>query len=396
MSIQDAGHYRCRTEHPDGRLARKILISINTSWNIYNFRAGLIGAFRQQGYEIIAASPTDAFTPHLEELGCRHLPLPMDNKGTSPLKDFGLFLRYLRLLRRERPDVFLGYTIKPNIYGSLAAHLLRVPVVNNVSGLGTAFIRDNWLTRIVKALYRLALRSSATVFFQNEDDRALFTELKLVDPEQTALLPGSGIDLGTFRPILTESQKLEAPCFLLIARLLWDKGIGEFVDAARIVKTRFPDARFQLLGFLDAENRTAISKSAVDEWVRQGIVEYLRVAHDVRPYIAASDCVVLPSYREGTPRTLLEAAAMGKPLIATDVPGCRAVVDHGKNGFLCKVRNSADLANKILDFIDLSDKERIRMGRASREKVEREFDENIVIQRYLETIAEIFKAKGKA
>ena len=217
-----------------------------------------------------------------------------------------------------------------------------------------------------------------------------------MEPEQTALLPGSGIDLERFRPKQTESNQPGALSFLLIARLLWDKGIGEFVVAARIVKTRFPDVRFQLLGFLDSENRTAISKSTVDEWGLEGIVEYPGVADDVRPNIAASDCVALPSYREGTPRTLLEAAAMGKPLIATDVPGCREVMEHGKNGFLCEARNPTDLAQKILDFIDLSDDERIRMGQASREKAEREFDENIVIQRYLETIEEILKAKGKA
>lgn len=394
MSKQGPGHRRCRTGRAVSPLGGKILISINTSWNIYNFRAGLIRAFLTQGYEVIAASPTDAYSPHLKELGCRHLPLQMDNEGTSPLKDFGFFLRYLRLLRRERPDVFLGFTIKPNIYGSLAARLLQIPVVNNVSGLGTAFIRDSWLTHIVKALYRLALRSSATVFFQNEDDRSLFVDFKLVEPEQTALLPGSGIDLERFCPKQAASPQPAAPCFLLIARLLRDKGVGEFIDAARIVKTRFPEARFQLLGFLDAQNRTAIPKATVDEWVGEGIVEYLGVADDVRPYIAASNCVVLPSYREGTPRTLLEAAAMAKPLIATDVPGCREVVEHGKNGFLCEVRDPANLAQKLFDFIDLSHAERIAMGKASRVKVEREFDENIVIQRYLERIEEILKAKG--
>jgi glycosyltransferase involved in cell wall biosynthesis len=373
----------------------KIFISANTSWNISNFRAGLIRAFLQQGYEVIAVSPTDSYSPHLVELGCRYLPLPIDNKGTSPLRDFGLFLRYFRLLRRERPDVFLGYTIKPNVYGSLSAHLLNVPVINNISGLGTAFIRNSWLTHIAKALYRLALRSSATVFFQNEDDRSLFVDLKLVAPHQTALLPGSGIDLQQFRPAQTQSPQPEAPCFLLIARLLRDKGVGEFVDAARIVKARFPEARFQLLGFLDAENRTAIPKAAVDEWVNEGTVEYLGAADDVRPVIAASDCVVLPSYREGTPRTLLEAAAMGKPLIASDVPGCREVVEHGKNGFLCKVRDPADLAQKLLDFIDLADAERIGMGRASRVKVEREFGENIVIRRYLKSVEEILAARAR-
>ena len=377
----------------DPILRPKILISANTSWNICNFRTGLIGTLVEQGYEVVAAAPLDAYSPRLKEMGCRHLPMPMDNKGASPFSDFGLFLSYLRLLGRERPDIYLGYTIKPNVYGSLAAHWRYVPTVTNVSGLGTAFIHDSFLTGFVKALYRLSLRSSQTVFFQNEDDLNLFVDLKLVQPEQTALVPGSGVDLEQFYPKKTVSPQSGAPCFLLSARLLWDKGVGEFVDAARIVKTRFPDARFQLLGFLDAENRTAIPKATVDEWVREGIVEYLGVTDDVRPYIAASDCVVLPSYREGTPRTLLEAAAMAKPLITTDVPGCREVVDHGKNGFLCEVQNSADLAQKMLNFIDLCDEERIRMGQASRIKVEREFDENFVIQSYLETIKEILKLK---
>lgn len=373
----------------------KILISINTSWNVYNFRSGLINALAQHGYEVTAASPTDDYSSRLAELGCVHLPLPMDSKSTSPLKDLALFWRYLQLLRRERPDVFLGYTIKPNVYGSLAAHVLSIPVINNISGLGTAFIRDSWLTGIVKALYRLALRSSSRVFFQNDDDLNLFVEHKLVQLDQTALLPGSGIDLAKFQPqALPSPFAPRAPRFLLITRLLWDKGVGEFVDAARIVKAKFPDARFQLLGFVDVDNRTAISRSTIDEWIREGIVDYLGVANDVRPCIAASDCVVLPSYREGTPRTLLEAAAMGKPLITTDVPGCREVVDHEQNGFLCQARNPDDLADKMLDFINLSDSQRTAMGEASRKKVERQFDENIVIESYVETLEEILAKRA--
>jgi glycosyltransferase involved in cell wall biosynthesis len=306
----------------------------------------------------------------------------MDNKGTNPVRDAKLFLRYLRTLRRERPAAFLGYTIKPNVYGSLAAHSLGIPVINNVSGLGTAFIRDTWITRVVKGLYRLALRRSHTVFFQNEDDRRVFVDNKLVTPDRTALVPGSGIDLQRFEPadVLRRQQGFQ---FLLIARLLYDKGVGEFVDAARLIKPTHPEARCTLLGFLDAKNRTAVSRDDVDRWVSEGIIEYLGSSDDVRPFIAEADCVVLPSYREGTPRTLLEAAAMAKPLIATDVPGCREVVEDGQNGFLCRVKDARDLATKMIGMMEMAPADRRAMGEAGRQKMERQFDERLVIDAYL-------------
>jgi glycosyltransferase involved in cell wall biosynthesis len=364
---------------------KRVMISINASWNIYNFRAGLIRGLQQSGYEVVAAAPLDDYSARLEELGCHHVALPMDSNGSSPLKDGLLFLRYLRLLRRERPDVFLGYTIKPNIYGSLAARLLGIPVINNVSGLGTAFIHDTWLTRLVELLYRLALRSSKTIFFQNTDDRNLFVASKLARLEQTSLVPGSGVDLDKFRPqpSLAPPGSSTSPCFLLIARMLWDKGVGEYVEAARLVKKLVPGARFQLLGFINAGNPMAISRAEIDAWAREGAVEYLGVADDVRGVIEKADCVVLPSYREGTPRTLLEAAAMGKPLITTDAPGCRNVVDDGVNGFLCTVGDANDLAEKLITFASLNPARRREMGLASRLKAEAEFDERIVVNRYL-------------
>jgi glycosyltransferase involved in cell wall biosynthesis len=360
------------------------MISNNTSWNVYNFRAGLIRSLTQSGYETVAAAPFDNYSARLSELGCRHIAFAMDNKGTSPLRDALLFFRYLRLLRQLRPDVYLGYTIKPNIYGSLAAHMLGIPVINNVSGLGTAFIRETWLTKVVKLLYWLALRRSHTVFFQNEEDRNLFIRLGLVRPERAGLLPGSGIDLERFSP---DTRTAPAPAtFLLIARLIWDKGVGEYVEAARLVKQRFPHARFQILGFLDVENRSAISRSQLNEWVSEGIVEYLGMVDDVRPALAAAACVVLPSYREGTPRTLLEAAAMAKPIITTDTPGCRDVVDDGINGFLCAARNPNDLVEKLVAFLCLNSEKREQMELASRVRAEAKYDERVVVADYLAAI----------
>jgi glycosyltransferase involved in cell wall biosynthesis len=367
----------------------RIIISINTAWNIVNFRAGLVAALIARGYEVVAVAPPDAHVARIEAMGCRFVPLPMDNKGTNPAKDGWLFARYLDILRRERPAAFLGYTIKPNVYGSLAAQWLGIPVINNVSGLGTAFIRDSWLTKVVRRLYRAAFTHSACVFFQNDDDRQLFLSEGLVHLEQTRLLPGSGIDLARFTP--DEARRgppdAEACCrFLLIARLVFDKGVREYIEAARIVRAARTNARFDLIGFLDVENRTAVTRADVDAWVAEGLVEYLGQADDVRPHIRAADCVVLPSYREGTPRTLLEAAAMGKPIVTTDVPGCREVVDDPETGLLCRVRDPADLAEKMIDMIDMGEERRRAMGLAGRAKMEAQFDERLVIKAYLAAV----------
>lgn len=451
----------------------KVIIALNTAWNLVNFRAGLIRALVAEGHEVVAVAPNDEYAPRLAELGCRFVALPMDNKGTHPGRDLLLWFRFLNLLRRERPDVFLGYTIKPNVYGSLAAHVSGIPVVNNIAGLGAVFIRDNWLTRLVRLLYKTALSRSHHVFFQNDEDCRMFVESGLVAADKVSRLPGSGVDLVQFSPADTlpmilsticeqapspasggRSQSLTIPdiptsyCytqvhgaqfgrttdagghspnppdgtashstrpsnvngqvaghpasgrgefrFLLVARLLWDKGVGEFVEAARMVHRQYPTAKFQLLGFLDVKNPTAVSSVQMDDWVEEGVVEYLGVADDVKPYLAAADCVVLPSYREGVPRSLLEAAAMGRPIVTTDAVGCRDAVDDGVNGLLCRVGDAGDLADKLLRMIEMFPEERALMGLEGRKKMEREFDEKIVIRRYLEIIGEVSSPAASA
>jgi glycosyltransferase involved in cell wall biosynthesis len=367
----------------------KVVIALNTAWNLVNFRAGLIRALVAKGYEVVAVAPNDEYAPRLAELGCRFVALPMDNKGTHPGRDLLLFFRFLNLLRRERPDVFLGYTVKPNVYGSLAAHVLGIPVVNNIAGLGAVFIRDNWLTRLVRLLYKTALSRSRHVFFQNDEDMRLFVEQGLVASDKVSRLPGSGVDLSTFRYAPMQPLENRTFHFLLAARLLWDKGVGEYVEAARMVRRKYPTAKFQLLGFLDVQNPTTVSSAQMDDWVKEGVVEYLGVADDVKPYMAAADCVVLPSYREGVPRSLLEAAAIGRPIVTTDAAGCRDAVDDGVNGLLCRVGNADDLAEKLLRMIAMTPEDRELMGQAGRRKMELEFDEKIVIRRYLEAIREL-------
>lgn len=365
----------------------KIVICINTAWNLVNFRAGLIRALVTAGHEVVAVAPHDEYAAALEGLGCRYVPLPMDNGGTRPVQDALLLWRFWRLLRSERPAVYLGYTVKPNVYGSLAAHWLDIPVINNIAGLGAVFIKGGWLVRLVQGLYRAALARSAQVFFQNGDDRQMFVQVGLVKPEVTALLPGSGIDLQRFQPVpLPCPAGSSAVRFLLIARMLRDKGVVEYVEAARLLKARWPLAEFCLLGFVDVQNPTAISRAEMDGWVAQGEVRYLGVSDDVREQIGEADCVVLPSYREGTPRTLLEAAAMGRPLVTTDAVGCRQVVEDGVNGYLCQVRDARDLADKMERILLMTADERTAMGLAGPAKMEREFDERLVIDKYLAAI----------
>jgi glycosyltransferase involved in cell wall biosynthesis len=276
------------------------------------------------------------------------------------------------------------YTIKPNIYGSVAARLAGVASVAVTTGLGYVFIQHSRAAQVAKRLYRFAFRFPREVWFLNRDDEAAFVEQKLlVYPERARLLHGEGVDLDQFAPAPPGGRTSpDRFAFVLIGRLLWDKGVGEYVEAARKLRMRYPHARFQLLGPLNVDNPSAISRADVDAWQNEGIVEYLGEAHDVRPVIAAADCVVLPSYREGVPRTLLEAAAMERPIVATDVPGCREVVEDGVNGLLCEVRNVESLADALARMLDMSDEERRAMAVRGRHKVANEFDERLVVERY--------------
>lgn len=368
---------------------RPIIICANTAWNLWNFRQNLICELVASGYDVIAVAPADAFVPRLIGLGCRFIDISMDNGGTNPLADLKLFWHFLRLFRIERPQVFLGYTIKPNVFGSLAAHMCGVKVINNIAGLGSVFINRSPVTRIVELLYRLALRRSALVFFQNEDDRQQFIDARLVDSMKTECLPGSGIDLAAYPyvpPVPLEGRKFR---FLVVARMLWDKGIGEFVDASRLLRAEFPNAEWCMLGASDVANPASIPSALLDEWDASGVVQYLGMREDVREELALADCVVLPSYREGTPRSLLEAASTGRLIITTGAAGCRDVVENGVNGLLCDVRSSISLAEQMRSALKMDDAQLKRMGLAGRAKMEREFDVTLIVKRYVEAIARI-------
>ncbi|RDV15527.1 glycosyltransferase family 1 protein [Pontibacter diazotrophicus] len=367
----------------------RIALVINTSWNIYNFRRSLIKALLAEGHEVVAIAPKDDYSERLMAAGCRFVPVQME-KGTNPFTDLMLTWRLYRAYRQVKPDVVLHYTIKPNIYGAIAAHWAGIPAINNVSGLGTVFITKDYISSIALRLYKLAFRYPAKVFFQNKDDRKLFLRNNLVRAGITDVLPGSGINLQEFVPAAA-FKRSEPFVFLMVARVLFDKGVAEFVQASKLVQEQYPEVKCQLLGQFDERSRSAVKQQQLEEWLATGVIEYLGTTDDVAAVVSKADCVVLPSYREGTPRTLLEAAAMAKPLIATNVPGCREVVQQGVNGYLCRARSAEDLAEKMLQMLQLKEEDLENMGQASRQLAVSRFDDRFVIQKYLHAIAEVVR-----
>lgn len=367
----------------------RVVICINTSWNIYNFRSGLIRALLSEDHEVVAVAPPDEFTAKLEEMGCQFHPIEINHTGSNPLKDLKLYFQLKKAYRETKPDIIFQYTVKPNIYGSLAARSLNIPVINNVSGLGTVFLNNGLTSSIAKLLYRISFQRVNLVFFQNANDRSDFLEQISLPKLKTDLLPGSGINLNLFktdRPLCTQPFS-----FLMIARLILDKGLVEYLDAARQLKKKHPNVIFLLLGQLDETHARGISKEKLDHYIEDGSIDYLGTNDDVKPIIEKCSCVVLPSYREGTPKTLLEAAALQRPIVTTDVPGCREVVMDKSNGLLCEVMNSVDLEKKMEAMILTETNELEEMGKKGRALIEERFDENIIIRKYMNAAINILK-----
>lgn len=366
----------------------RIAIVLNTSWNIYNFRQGLVKALLAAGNEVYAIAPHDEYSKKLTKLGCKFVPVTMDSRGINPIKDLALTHELYSIYKRVKPDIILHYTIKPNIYGTFAASLLKIPVVNNVCGLGTAFLNKNLMSLLAIGMYKMAFRTARKIFFQNEDDKEFFEKKSIVKKGQSEVLPGSGIDITHFTPGKSEAKPKKFT-FLLISRLIYDKGILEYVEAVKTLRENGVEANFQLLGAKDPVHRRGIPIELINEWEENNSVDYLGTTKDVRPYIEQADCIVLPSYREGTPRTLLEAASLEKPIVASNVAGCTNIVQNHYNGLLCEVKNAKDLADKMTQMNGLSDQERVRMGKNGRKLVENKFREDIVVDKYLTSIGEI-------
>lgn len=368
----------------------RIAIVLNTSWNIFNFRMNFVNNLIRLGYEVHTIAPVDEYTKNLVEAGCIHHNVRMDSRGANPIKDAALVMELMMIYRRVKPEVILHYTIKPNVYGTIAAALLRIPVINNVCGLGTVFLKNNLVSAVAVLLYKISFRFARKVFFQNPDDLQLFIERKLVAANQADLVPGSGIDLSRFQPLpVIRNEKFT---FLLISRLITDKGIMEYIEAIRLLRSKGLQFRFQILGSVDEDHKRGIKRSALESWMKEGLVEYMGTTDDVRTFIRAADCIVLPSYREGTPRTLLEAASSSKPIIATNVPGCNHVVTDRYNGLLCNLKDAEDLASKMAQMAELGPEALADFGRNGRIKMENEYDESIVINKYLAALKDYKRA----
>lgn len=377
-------------------MAEKVLLVANTAWYLYNFRLPLARHLRDSGYEVVFVSPEDPYVEHLRGEHFRWIDLGLNRRSLNPLRELLSLYRFWRIYRREQPAVCHHFTIKCVLYGTIAAKLAGVKaVVNAITGLGHAFIGQGWLHRTIRPFLRFLYRRILTarrvqVVFQNGDDFREFCDRKMVVPEKTTIIRGSGVNLKRFSPRPSAPDAAPAPTVLLASRLIREKGVVEFVEAARQLRAQGVQARFCLAGRVDPGNPSAITEEMLEGWCTEGLVDYLGHTETIEDFLALATVVVLPSYREGTPRVLLEAAAMGKPIVTTDVPGCREVVQHERNGLLVPARESASLAaaiQRVLENPELA----AEFGRNGRELV-MDFCETAVVR----ATAEVYqKAQGR-
>lgn len=372
---------------------KKAMIIANTSWNIQNFRLNIIQTLLDNDFEVVTVAPDDEFMEFLLEYPkVRHIPLRnLSRKSLNPIVDIALLSELRGIYKKEQPDITIHYTIKPNIYGSIAANHTGNKCISVITGLGYTFIHNGMIGWVSKKLYRFALKTNQKVIFENNDDRLLFIDQKILSKPMGISVKGCGIDSKYFAPRNTEIKHDNA--FLFIGRLLYDKGIREFVEAARMVRVEKPDAKFWVAGNIDEEYPAAVTEKDLQVWIDEGIIDYKGFVHDVRDLIHQSSCVVLPSYREAIARALQEGMAMGRPVISTNVAGCREAVDHGENGFLVPVKNAKALADAMLHFLTLDEARRSEMGKHGRAKVLSQFDERIIAKDYMDIVNEVLDSK---
>ncbi|MFJ7681461.1 glycosyltransferase family 4 protein [Peribacillus butanolivorans] len=370
---------------------KKVLILANNSIGLYNFRIELIKELIKQQYEVYFSLPEQVDDEKVQliiKAGAKHIQTHINRRGINPFEDWKLIKEYKKIITEVNPDLLLTYTIKPNIYGTYAANTINVPVIMNITGIGTS-LTNSKLKKIVINLYKYACKKAKYVFFQNKSNYTLFISKKIVSHDKTVILPGSGVNTNKFIPV-TKTKEDEKIRFLFIGRLMKEKGIEEFLDAANALLNRYENIEFQILGPFEEEKYKEIMLKNKNKQIR-----YLGTSNDVRTEIREVDCIVNPSYHEGMSNVLLEAAAMGKPLIASDIPGCKEIVEDGLNGYLFEVKLTSSLEERLIKFIELEIEEKEIMGKRSRSKVEAEFDRSIVIDEYMKIINNIVKKGDK-
>lgn len=364
----------------------KLAITLNTSWNIFNHRLGILKALEKEGFEIFAIAPKDEYSSKL--------PYPftawnLNQRGKNPFSEFFSFFHLYRIYRKIRPDIILHYTIKPNIYGTYAANLLGIPCINNVSGLGYGFQENaGTLRNFTSRLYLNSLGKSNKIFFQNQFDMDFILKLKPQLGSISERIPGSGVDLLKFHPF----EKIEGKdiTFLMASRLFKEKGVVEYIEAAKLIKMKYPSTRFLLLGDIYQSNDNSITREYLLQKTKEGIIEYLGMQDDVFSFMKKADCVVLPTYyREGCPKVLIEAASCGLPIIATNNVGCIDIVKDEFNGYLCEIKSIQSLFEKMEKFILLDWHEKVKLGQNGRQKVIDEFDEKTIIKKYITSINQL-------
>jgi glycosyltransferase involved in cell wall biosynthesis len=337
---------------------------------------------------VVIIAPKDGDITALKQAQIRLIPIEMDCKGMNPFVDIQLAKTLKKIYKKEQFHMVFHFTIKPVIYGSWAARRARIPQISVITGLGYTFIRKGWITRFAKCLYRYALRTANEVWFLNQEDKSLFVEQNLVSPFKARLILGEGVDVRKYQ---SNSELSVSPyTFLFIGRVLWDKGVGEFVKAAQVIKKQHPKVQFHILGQLGANNPACVSIEQMEIWEQTRTVKYLGETSNVLPYIEKATCIVLPSYREGVSRVLLEAASMERPIIASNVPGCREIVIDNYNGFLCEAQDTNSLIACMMHMLSLSPTELTSFGKNGRSHVLQQFDEQKTIALYKHKLQEYF------
>ena len=367
---------------------RKIAVIENGLFSTYTMREALMLRLMSEGCDVYILTHTNSFVPQVEKMGMKVINVGSGN--LNPIKVSRYIYNLRRALRKIKPDVCLTFSIRPAIWGNLITRELDIPTITNITGIGPLFISKSIVYRIARTMYKKALNRTKKVFFQNYDDMNLFLERKFVKTSVAERIPGSGIDYNKFKPIILKEKDPDTFIFLFIGRLIKDKGIFEYINASRTLRKKFPNAVFNVMGPFWTQNlkRNTITHSQLQNWIDEGVIDYLGEKKDVRKFIAEADCVVLPSYREGTSNTLLEAASMGKPVITSNTTGCKEIVTDRVTGFLCRVRDELDLADKMEQMILLPIAEREEMGKKARLKIINEYDKQIVIDAYLKAIRE--------
>jgi glycosyltransferase involved in cell wall biosynthesis len=369
----------------------KIVVIENGLLSTYTMRDGLMKRLLQEGYDVTVLTHTNTFVTQVEKSGLKVINIGSGN--INPVKVSKYIYNLYSALKKINPDVCLTFSIRPAIWGNFITRYLNIPTITNITGVGPLFTSKNLAYRIARSIYRNALSKTKKVFFQNFDDMNLFLEKNFVRKEIAERLPGSGVDYKLFSPMEAANKNNDTFIFLFIGRLIKDKGIFEFVEAARCIIKKYPNTLFNVIGPFWQQNlrSNTITKSVLQNWITEGVIDYQGEKKDVKKFIAESDCLVLPSYREGTSNTLLEASSMGKPVITTNTTGCKEIVDDGITGYLCNVRDSKDLAEKMEKMLLLSPDQRNDMGKKGRQKIIKEFDKQIVLSAYLKAIDDVLK-----